>query len=97
MNLKIIGYTVVVILGLALAIGVGVKLTQKAEGYKAQDDQFFYSFEPHFFIGGCARYDATRQPDDNIKNTNTKKAVKLPVKKLVETKPVATKPIEVKK
>jgi hypothetical protein len=53
---KIILIIGAVLLFLALSVGVGVKLTQKTEGYKAQDDQTFYSFEPHFFIGGCATY-----------------------------------------
>ena len=58
---KIIGYVLAGLLGLALIVGVGIKITQKAEGYKANGDQYFYSFEPHWV--GCARYTAFGKPD----------------------------------
>lgn len=62
---KIIGYAAVGALILALTVGIGVKMTQKAEGYKAQDDQNFYSFEPHITFG-CARYDAFRKIEPDV-------------------------------
>lgn len=62
---KIIGYVGAALIILALTIGIGVKMTQKAEGYKA-DEQNFYTFEPHFMFGGCARYDAIRKPDAKV-------------------------------
>ena len=55
MNLRTIGIICAVILVLALSVGLGFKIMQKTEGYKA-DTQEFYSFEPHFFVGGCASY-----------------------------------------
>lgn len=73
--LKVIGYIGAGLLILALTVGIGIKLTQKAEGYRAQE-QNFYSFEPHFFVGGCARYEATRKPDDKIKKIIPKVEVK---------------------
>jgi hypothetical protein len=51
MNLKMIGTIGAVILIVAVAGGVGWKLTQKAEGYKATGDQFNMRAEPRF---GCA-------------------------------------------
>ncbi len=63
--LKILGFIGAGLIILALTIGIGVKMTQKAEGYKAQDDQFFYSFDYHPFIGGCARYDAFRKREES--------------------------------
>ena len=75
---KIIGYIGAGLLILALTVGVGIKLTQKAEGYKAEE-QNFYSFEPHFFVGGCARYDATRK--DDARMVKPKVEVKKVVKK----------------
>lgn len=54
---KYIGYIGVGLLILALTVGVGIKMTQKAEGYKA-NEQNFYTFEPHFVLPGCAHYNA---------------------------------------
>jgi hypothetical protein len=54
---------------LALTIGVGVKLTQKAEGYKAQT-QNFHTFEPHSFIGGCYSYALKPEPSEPGKPGN---------------------------
>lgn len=59
---KIVGYIGAILLILAITVGVGIKMTQKAEGYKANGDQYFYSFEPHWV--GCARYDAFRIPSE---------------------------------
>jgi hypothetical protein len=73
---RIIGYVGAALLILALTVGVGVKMTQKAEGYKANNDQNFYSFEPHFFIGGCARYDAFRKSDAKAEKVEVKKVEK---------------------
>jgi len=69
---KIIGYIGAILLILALTVGVGVKMTQKAEGYKA-NEQNFYTFEPHFFAGGCARYEAFRKPDAKVEKESVKK------------------------
>jgi hypothetical protein len=70
---KIIGIVGAILMILALTVGIGVKMTQKAEGYKANNDQNFYSFEPHFFVGGCARYDTFRKPDKVEKKVEVKK------------------------
>lgn len=51
MNLKLIGMIGAIILIVAIAGGVGIKLLQKAEGYKATGDQFNMRAEPRF---GCA-------------------------------------------
>jgi len=51
MNWKIVGMIGVVVLIIAVAGGVGWKLTQKAEGYKATGDQYNMRAEPRF---GCA-------------------------------------------
>lgn len=59
---KIIAYIGAGLLILALCVGVAVKMVQKAEGYKAET-QNFYSFEYHPLIGGCARYDAFKKPE----------------------------------
>lgn len=48
---KVIGYVGAGLVILALAIGLGVKLTQKTEGYKSNRDQSFYTVQPRF---GCA-------------------------------------------
>lgn len=66
---KIIGYVALGLLLLVLIGGIGWKLIGKTEGYRATE-QNFYSFEPHFFVGGCARYDATRKPDNKVVKTN---------------------------
>jgi hypothetical protein len=70
---KIIGYIALGLLLLVLIGGIGWKLIGKTEGYRAEE-QSFYSFEPHFFIGGCARYDATRKDDSRmVKKAEVKK------------------------
>jgi len=51
MNLKLIGMIGAILLIVAVAGGVGWKLIQKSEGYKATGDQYFVSPEPRF---GCA-------------------------------------------
>jgi hypothetical protein len=73
MNWKIIGYIGAGLLILALTIGIGVKMTQKTEGYKGGN---FFTFEPHMgMIGGCANYNIPK--DFNI-NSNR---ASVPVKK----------------
>ncbi len=52
---KYIGYIAGGLLILVLIGGVGFILVRRTEGYKA-DKQTFQTFEPHFFIGGCATY-----------------------------------------
>jgi hypothetical protein len=59
MNLKLVATIGAIILILALSVGVGVKMMQKSEGYKAES-QTFYTFEPHIMFG-CSRYDAFRR------------------------------------
>jgi len=81
--LKIIGYVAAGLLILVLIGGVGYSLVRKTEGYKAEE-QNFYSFEPHFFIGGCARYDATKKDDARMVNKIPKVEVKSEVKKEVK-------------
>jgi hypothetical protein len=78
MYLKIIGYVAGGLLLLVLIGGIGWKLIGKTEGYRSGADQNFYSFEPHFLVGGCARYDATRKPETK---TEPKVEVKKEVKK----------------
>lgn len=51
MNLKLISMIGAILLIVAVAGGVGWKLIQKTEGYKASGDQYFVSPEPRF---GCA-------------------------------------------
>mgnify|MGYP001209217160 CR=1 FL=1 len=51
MNIKMIAMIGAILLIIAVAGGVGWKLTQKAEGYKATGDQFNMRAEPRF---GCA-------------------------------------------
>ena len=51
MNWKLIGYGAVILFCIAIAVGFGIKLTQKAEGYKATGDQYNMRAEPRF---GCA-------------------------------------------
>lgn len=65
---KIIGYVLAGLLGLALIIGVGIKITQKAEGYKAET-QTFYTFEPHYLFG-CARYEAFKKSTEGVKSVS---------------------------
>jgi hypothetical protein len=72
MNLKLILAIGAILFCLALSIGFGVKLAQKAEGYKANDDQTFNSFEPHFFIGGCATYSVRPNANEPVKNIKKK-------------------------
>ena len=60
--LKIIGYVGAGLLILVLIGGVGWKIVQKAEGYKA-DTQNFYSVDYHPLVGGCLRYDALKMPE----------------------------------
>ena len=73
---KIIGYIAGELLLLVLIGGIGWKIIGKTEGYRAEE-QNFYSFEPHFFVGGCARYDATKKDDARM----VKKMPKVEVKK----------------
>ena len=82
---KIIGYIGVGLLIIALCVGLTIKITQKAEGYKA-DTQNFYSFEYHPFLGGCARYDAFRQgnapaQEKQVKNNQPAQTVNKEAKK----------------
>lgn len=77
MYLKIIGYIGAGLLILVLIGGIGWKIIGKTEGYKAQE-QNFYSFEPHFMFGGCARYNVFRKPE--VKPT-VKPTVKVGIKK----------------
>ena len=72
---KIIGYIALGFFLLVIIGGVGWKIIGKTEGYRAEE-QTFNSFEPHFFIGGCARYDAYRKPDKPINKVEVKKEVK---------------------
>jgi len=51
MNWKIVGMIAAVVIIVAIAGGVGFKLMQKAEGYKATGDQYIPRVEPRF---GCA-------------------------------------------
>jgi len=51
MNLKLVAMIGAIILIVAVAGGVGWKLTQKSEGYKATGDQYNARVEPRF---GCA-------------------------------------------
>ena len=51
MNLKLIGMIGAIILIVAIAGGVGIKLLQKSEGYKATGDQYNMKAEPRF---GCS-------------------------------------------
>ena len=51
MSWKLIGYGAAILFCLAIAVGFGFKLTQKAEGYKATGDQYNMKVEPRF---GCA-------------------------------------------
>jgi len=83
---KIIMYGFVGLLCLALVVGVGIKLVQKSEGYKANDDQVFYSFDYHPFLGGCARYDAFRKSDIEESKVRVKKEIPPKVIKKPEVK-----------
>lgn len=58
---RLLGYVAVGLIILALSIGLGVKITQKAEGYKATT-QNFYTSENHFLFPGCAYYRAPMHP-----------------------------------
>jgi hypothetical protein len=51
MNWKVIGYGAAILFCIAIAVGFGIKLTQKAEGYKASGNQYNMKAEPRF---GCA-------------------------------------------
>ena len=56
MNLKTVGIIIGVILFIFLLGIVGFKMTEKTEGYKAENQEF-YSLEPHYgLFGGCATY-----------------------------------------
>ena len=62
MNLKILAYIGAGLLILALTVGLGVKLTQKAEGYKASGNQYFQTNEFRPLIGfGCMHIPATKE------------------------------------
>ena len=69
---RLIGIGGGILLILVITGAVGWKIIGKSEGYRAEE-QTFNSFEPHFFIGGCARYDAYRKPDIEpiVKTENT--------------------------
>lgn len=77
MNFKIIGYIGAGLLILVLIGGIGWKLIAKTEGYRAQE-QNFYSFEPHFFLPGCANY--------NVIKENTVKKGEVPAQKQATVK-----------
>ncbi len=55
MQLKTVAIIGAILLILALSVGVGFKMIQTSESQKAEliDNK---TFEPHFFIGGCASY-----------------------------------------
>lgn len=61
MNLKLVAYIVAFLFVLVIVGGVGYKLVQRSEGYKAEKQEF-YSFEPHI-IGGCAMYKAYQRAE----------------------------------
>ena len=74
MNLKLIAMIGAILLIVAIAGGVGWKLVQKAEGYKASGNQYFVSPEPRFgcasakvyFYGGkCDKPDSNPVSDDS--------------------------------
>jgi len=71
MNLKLIG-TILGALAFLVIIGaLGWKVVGKTEGYRA-DEQTFQSFEPHYFIGGCASYKVMREKKNALpKVTNS--------------------------